>query len=185
MKSHANDSLIKFKSNRVWGRWHITAGRFQELRFKQETRSFQTAEKPPSADCFWIWPVSGCSVPSSVSASLGWVWSWPRPAPAGRCWPRRTRRKPRPPAAWWRTWQTQTPLSILLRWTFPLHFGAVPAVVLADEAPVQLVHHGAQHGAGVVGEVQISDLHHRNRDDGERLLVFFGWAGSQLQEEFQ
>lgn len=59
----------------------------------------------------------------------------------------------------------------------------VPAVVLADEALTELVHHGAQHGAGIVGKVQISDLHHRNRDDGERLLVLFSGTRSQLQEE--
>lgn len=59
----------------------------------------------------------------------------------------------------------------------------VPAVVLADEALIELVHHSAQHGAGIVGKVQISDLHHRNRDDGERLLILFSGTRSQLQEE--
>lgn len=57
----------------------------------------------------------------------------------------------------------------------------VPAVVGADEALAELVHHRAQHGAGIVSKVQISDLHHRNRDDGERLLVLFGGTRSQLQ----
>lgn len=59
----------------------------------------------------------------------------------------------------------------------------VPAVVLADEALAELVHHGAQHGTGVVGKVQISDLHHWDRDDGERLLVLFGGTRPQLKEE--
>lgn len=59
----------------------------------------------------------------------------------------------------------------------------VPAVVQADEALVELLHHGAQHGTGIVGEVQVSDLHHRDRDDGERLLVLFGGTRSQLQKE--
>ncbi len=54
----------------------------------------------------------------------------------------------------------------------------VPAVILADETLAELVHNGAQHGAGVVGKVQVSDFHHRNRDDGERLLVLFGGTRS-------
>lgn len=59
----------------------------------------------------------------------------------------------------------------------------VPAVVLADEALAELVHHGAQHGAGVIGEVQISDLHHRDRDNSERLFILLGGTRSQLKEE--
>lgn len=38
----------------------------------------------------------------------------------------------------------------------------VPPVILADEALIELVHHSAQHGTGIIGKVQISDLHHRN-----------------------
>lgn len=59
----------------------------------------------------------------------------------------------------------------------------VPAVVLADEALGELVHHGAQHGAGVIGKVQISDLHHRDRDNSECLLILLGGTRSQLKEE--
>lgn len=62
------------------------------------------------------------------------------------------------------------------------HTHTVPAVILADEALIELVHHRTQHGTGIIGKVQISDLHHRNRDDGERLLVLFGGTCSQLQE---
>lgn len=56
------------------------------------------------------------------------------------------------------------------------------AVVLADEALAELVHHGAQHRAGIVGKVQVSDFHHGNGNDGERLLVLFGGTRPQLHE---
>lgn len=47
------------------------------------------------------------------------------------------------------------------------------AVILADKALAELVNHSAQHSAGVIGEVQIPDLHHGDRDDGESFLVLF------------
>lgn len=61
--------------------------------------------------------------------------------------------------------------------------GALPPIILADEALAELLHHSAQHGAGIVGKVQISDLHHRNRDDGKGLLVLLGGTRPQLWEE--
>lgn len=54
----------------------------------------------------------------------------------------------------------------------------IPAVILADEALVELLHNGAQHGTGIIGKVQVSDLHHGNRNDGESLLVLFGGTRS-------
>lgn len=37
-----------------------------------------------------------------------------------------------------------------------------PAVILADEALIQFLHSAGQHGAGIIGKVQVSDLGHRN-----------------------
>lgn len=54
----------------------------------------------------------------------------------------------------------------------------LPAVILADESLAELVHHSAQHGTGIVSKVQISDLHHRYRDDGKGLLILFGGTRS-------
>lgn len=56
-----------------------------------------------------------------------------------------------------------------------------PAVVLADEALVKFLHGAGQHGAGIVGKVQVSDLGHGHRHDGKGLLVLLGGAGAQLQ----
>lgn len=61
--------------------------------------------------------------------------------------------------------------------------GVSPAIILADESLAELLHHGAQHGAGIVSKVQVSDLHHRNRDDGKGLLVLLGGTGPQLWEK--
>ena len=57
----------------------------------------------------------------------------------------------------------------------------LPAVILADEALVELVHHGAQHGAGIVGKVQVSDLHDGNRDDGKGLLILLSGTRPELE----
>lgn len=54
----------------------------------------------------------------------------------------------------------------------------IPAVVLADEALAELFYNGAQHGTSIIGKVQISDLHHGNRNNGESLLVLFGGTRS-------
>lgn len=67
--------------------------------------------------------------------------------------------------------------------TEQLETGVSPAIVLADESLAELLHHSEQHGAGIVSKVQISDLHHRNRDDGKGLLVLLGGTRPQLWEK--
>lgn len=62
-----------------------------------------------------------------------------------------------------------------------LPWEASPPLVLRDRALLQLPRDGAQHLAGVVGEVQVPDLRRGHRHDGERLLVLLHGRGADLQ----
>lgn len=59
--------------------------------------------------------------------------------------------------------------------------GSAPPFILRDGALLQLPRDGAQHLAGVVGEVQVTDLGRGDRDDGKRLLILFHRRGADLK----